>query len=65
MLIYVIVSCPQVQGAIVCIHSENCIFIKIIVIYFVIFSCFYCGMAKFNNFFHFLALYMLVCVNKF
>ena len=33
MLIYVIVSCPQAQGAIVCIHVENCIFINVIVFY--------------------------------
>ena len=40
MLIYVIVSCPQTQGAIICVHSENCIFINVIVFYFV-FSAFF------------------------
>ena len=35
MLIYVIVSCLQAKGAIVCIYSENCIFINVIVFYFV------------------------------
>ena len=35
MLIYVIVSCPQVQRAIIDVHIENCIFISVIVFYFV------------------------------
>ena len=35
MLIYVIMSCPQAQGAIICIYNENCIFISVIVFYFV------------------------------
>ena len=66
MIIYVIVSCPQAQGAIICIHIEICIFVNVIVFYFV-FPAVFCigGRAKFDNFFHFMALYMLVCVNKF
>ena len=35
MIIYVIVSCPQVQGAIIYIYIEICIFINVIVCYFV------------------------------
>ena len=35
MLIYVIVSCPQAKGAIICIHIEIHIFINVIVFYFV------------------------------
>ena len=35
MLIYAIVSGPQAQGAIICIHSKNCMFINVIVFYFV------------------------------
>ena len=42
MLIYVILSCPQVQGAIICVHCENCIFINVIVFYFV-FSAVFIG----------------------
>ena len=45
MLIYVIVSCPQVQGTIIDVYIENCIFISVIVIYFV-FSAFLLGMGK-------------------
>ena len=42
MLIYAIVSCPQAQGAIICIHSENYVFINVIVFYFV-FSAVFIG----------------------
>ena len=35
MLIYVIVSCPQAQGTIICIYIEICISIDVIVFYFV------------------------------
>ena len=35
MIIYAIVSCPQAQGAIIYIHIEICIFINVIVFYFV------------------------------
>ena len=58
MLIYAMVSCPQAQGTILCSYNENCIFINVIVFYFVFFSCFYWGRAKFNKLFHFLALCM-------
>ena len=40
MLIYVIVSCPQAQGVIICICNENCIFINVIVFCFVISAVF-------------------------
>ena len=42
MIINVIVSCPQAQGAIICIYNENCIFINVIVFYFV-FSAVFIG----------------------
>ena len=42
MLIYVIVSCPQVQGTIIDVYIENCIFISVIVFYFV-FSAVFIG----------------------
>ena len=42
MLIYAIVSCPQVQGAIIDIHIKNCIFISVFVFYFV-FSAVFIG----------------------
>ena len=35
MLIYAIVSCPQAQGTILCDYNGNCIFINVIVFYFV------------------------------
>ena len=65
MLIYVIVSCPKAHETIKDVYIENCIFINVIVFYFVFSAVFYWGRATFNNFFHFLALYMLVCVSKF
>ena len=42
MLIYVIVCCPQAQGAILCDYNENCIFINVIVFHFV-FSAVFIG----------------------
>ena len=42
MLIYVIVCCPQSQGAILCDYYENCIFPNVIVFYFV-FSAVFIG----------------------
>ena len=65
MLIYVIVSCPQAHGIILDVYIENCLFINVIVFYFVFSAVFYWGRAKFHNIFHFLTLYMLVCVSKF
>ena len=35
MLIYVIVSCLQAHGTIIEVYIENCIFISVIVFYFV------------------------------
>ena len=42
MLIYAIVSCTQAQGVIICIYNEICIFINVIVFYFV-FSAVFIG----------------------
>ena len=42
MLIYVIVSCLQAQGTIIDIYIKNCIFINVIVFYFV-FSAVFIG----------------------
>ena len=42
MIIYAIVSCPQVQRTILYIHNENCIFPNVIVFYFV-FSAVFIG----------------------
>ena len=42
MLIYVLVSYPQGQGTIIDIYIENCIFISVIVFYFV-FSAVFIG----------------------
>ena len=35
MIIHAILTCPEVQGAIICIYIEICIFINVIVFYFV------------------------------
>ena len=40
MLIYAIVSCPKAQGTIIDVHIENCIFINVIVFYFVFLAVF-------------------------
>ena len=65
MLIYAIVSCPQAQGTIIDVHIENCIFISVIVFY-VVFSAAFIGEGQnLTISFIFLALYMLVCINKF
>ena len=62
MLIYVIVSWPQVQGVIICDYNENCIFLNVIVFYFV-FSAVFIGEGQIlTNYFTFLALFMLVCL---
>ena len=58
MLIFAMVSCPQAQGTILFVYNENCIFINIIVFYFVFSAVFIWGRAKFNKLFHFLALCM-------
>ena len=42
MLIYANVSCPQVYGTIIDVYIENCIFISVIVFYFV-FSALFIG----------------------
>ena len=58
MLIYVIASCPQSQGVIICIHNENCIFINVIVFYFVFSAVFIGEGQNLTNYFTFLAVYM-------
>ena len=35
MIIYAIVSCPQAQGAIICMYIAICMFINVIVFYFI------------------------------
>ena len=42
MLIYASVGCPQAQGTIIDIYIENCLFINVIVFYFV-FSAVFIG----------------------
>ena len=44
---------PNTWDNYIYVYIENCIFISVIVFYFCIFSSFYWGRAKFNNFFHF------------
>ena len=58
MLIYVIVSCPQVQGAIICVYNENCIFINVIVFYFV-FSAVFIGEGQ--NLTNYLTFWLYKC----
>ena len=58
MLIYVIVSCPQAQVVIICIHNENCIFINVIVFYFV-FSAVFIGEGK--NLTNYFTFWLYVC----
>ena len=59
MLIYVIISCPKVQGAIICDYNdENCMFLNVIVFYFV-FSAFFIGEGpNLTNYFTF---WLYVC----
>ena len=42
MLIYIIVSCSQAQGTIIDVYIENCLFVNVIVFYFV-FSAVFIG----------------------
>ena len=58
MLLYVIVSCPQAQGANICIQNENCIFINVIVFYF-IFSAVFIG--KGQNLTNYFTFWLYVC----
>ena len=53
MLIYVIVSCPQAQGTILCIYNGNCIFINVIVFYFVFSAVFIGEGQNLTNYFTF------------
>ena len=53
MLIYMIVSCPQAHGTILDVYNENCIFINVIVFYFV-FSAVFIGEGQYlTNYFTF------------
>ena len=58
MLIYVIVSCPQAQGEIICVYNENCIFINVIVFYFV-FSAVFIGEGQ--NLTNYIPFWLYVC----
>ena len=53
MINNVIVSCPQAQGAIICIYNENCIFINVIVFYFVFSAVFIGEGQNLTNYFTF------------
>ena len=64
MLMYAIVSCPQDQGAIICVYIENCIFINVIVFYFV-FPVFFIGEGQNLTISFTFWPYILVCVHKF
>ena len=58
MIIYVIVSCPQVHGTILDVYNENCIIINAIVFYFV-FSAVFIGEGEhLTNYFTF---WLYVC----
>ena len=62
MLIYAMGSCPQMQRTILCVYNGNCMFINVIVFYFV-FSAFFIGEGQnLKNYFTFLALCILVCL---
>ena len=58
MLIYVIVCCAQVQGAIICICMLICIYIYVIVFYFV-FSTIFIGTGQ--NLTNLIAFWPYVC----
>ena len=53
MIIYVIGSCSQTQGVIICIYDENCIFINVIVFYFVFSAVFIGEGQNLTNYFTF------------
>ena len=53
MLIYVIVSCPQAYGTILDVYIENCIFINVIVFYFVFSAVFIREGQNLTNYFTF------------
>ena len=58
MLIYAIVSCPQAQGATICNYNENCIFLNVIVFYFVFSAVFIGEGQNLTNYFTF---WLYVC----
>ena len=53
MLIYVIVCCPQAQELIIYNYSENCIFLNVIVFYFVFSAVFIGEGQNLTNYFTF------------
>ena len=61
MLIYAIVSCPQSHGTILDVYIENCIFINVIVFYFV-FSVVFIGEGQnLTIYFTFGFIYVSLC----
>ena len=61
MLIYVIAGYPHAQGTILCVYNENCIFINVIVFYFVFSAVFIGEGQNLTNYFTFW-LYVCKCV---
>ena len=58
MLIYVIVSCSQAHGIILDVHNENCIFINVIVFYF-LFSAVFIGEGQ--NLTNYFTFWLYIC----
>ena len=58
MIIYVIVSCLQSQGVIICVYNENCIFINVTVFYFV-FSAVFIGEGQ--NLTYYFIFWLYIC----
>ena len=54
MLIYVIVGCPHAQRTILYVHNGNCMFINVIVFYFVFPAVFIGEGQNLTNYFTFL-----------
>ena len=61
MIIYAIVSCPQALGTILDVYNENCIFINVIVFYFVFSAVFIGEEQNLTNYFTFW-LYICRCL---
>ena len=53
MIIYAIVSCLQAQRIILCDYNENCIFLNVIVFYFVFSAVFIGEWQNLTNYFTF------------
>ena len=58
MLIYAMGGCPQAQRTILCIYYENCIYINVIVLYFVFPSVFIGEGQYLTNYFNFGFMYI-------